>query len=109
MKNTNNTYLKHQLRILAEHEGVTVEARDKAYKYVANYIEKMLAEINGYIETIDHLVADLKEAENTIEAQAKQCGELKKENKKLRENEQPQKSEEKPVKKKTAARKTKKA
>jgi len=102
---TNNSYLKHSLKILAQSEGVTVEAREKAYTYVEKYIEKLLIENDELREDIDGLAAELKEAHDTISAQAKQCGELKKEIEKLRGAEEAPKTKA-PVKKKTQAKKT---
>ena len=102
---TNNSYLKHSLKILSQHEGVTVEAREKAYTYVEKYIQKLLIENDGLRKDIDGLAAELKEAHDTISAQAKQCGELKKEIEKLHVAEESTKTKA-PVKKKTQAKKT---
>ena len=38
---TNNSYLKHQMKILSQHEGVTVEAREKAFEYVVKKMKEM--------------------------------------------------------------------
>lgn len=83
---TNNSYLKYQMKILAQHEGVTVEAREKAYKYVEKLIEKMIIENEGLCEDIDHLAAELKEAHDAIDAQAKLCKETKKPAKKTKKS-----------------------
>ena len=81
---TNNSYLKHQMKVLSQHEGVTVEAREKAYKYVEKFIEKLIIENDGLCEDIDHLAAELKEAHDASEAQARLCKETKKPAKKTK-------------------------
>lgn len=88
---TNNSYLKHSLKILARVEGVTVEEHDKAYKYVENYIERLMKE-NGYlICENDALKTDIAHKDATIEQLMKDSAKSKT-----------------PVKKKTPAKKTEK-
>lgn len=59
---TNNSYLKHQMKILAQSEGVTVEAREKAYKYVENYIAKLMNENEELYNSVKTLRKDCNEA-----------------------------------------------
>lgn len=86
---TNNSYLKHQMKILAQSEGVTVEAREKAYKYVEKYIERLTKENGDLICENDALKADIAHKDATIEQLMKESAKSKT-----------------PVKKKTAAKKT---
>lgn len=69
---SNNSYLKHQLKILSLHEGVTVEAREKAFAYVAKKMQEM-----G--ETILKLEGNLQNARDEIQTMTNEMELMKKE------------------------------
>lgn len=103
---TNNSYLKHQMKILAQSEGVTVEAREKAYKYVEKYMTELITKNAGleqvmaqYDNSFDELMLTIRNQQDTIADLRKELAEL---NNKI----SAQETKKTPVKKKTAAKKT---
>lgn len=68
MKNVfNNSYLKHQMKILAQHEGVTVEAREKAFAYVAKKMHEMAVAIHKLEDDLQNACDEIQTLTNELE------------------------------------------
>jgi len=103
---TNNSYLKHQMKILSQHEGVTVEAREKAYTYVEKYMTELIAKNAGLEQVMAQYNNTFDEQMRTIQNQEDTIADLRKDLAALNKKISAQETKKAPVKKKTQAKKT---
>ena len=103
---TNNSYLKHSLKILAQSEGITVEAREKAYKYVEKYMTELIAKNAGLEQAMAQYDNTFNEQMRTIQNQEDTIADLRKDLAALNNKISAQETKKAPVKKKTQAKKT---
>ena len=99
--NTNNSYLKTQLKVLKQVEGITVEKHDKAFDYILKTLNELMLRETDYHAEIVSLENEINMLHHRL---AEVEGELGKAKTKLAKLEKP--AEKKPVKvEKKAAKK----
>lgn len=93
--NTNNSYLKNQLNVLKNYDGVTVEKHDRAFDYILKTMNELFLRENDYKAEIISLENEINLLHHRL---AETESELGKAQSKLAKLEKPAKAEKKPVK-----------